>query len=153
MIFDFVEEEPNWKVGPLFLGQGGRLLNVAVTRAQHRLFVVGNILHVRRLLKKTLLSKLVAYASELQLVRAEEFMRSDFHRAVAEAVARIRHGEVVDLNTDRLRLLSERDFFAALDFDLRGLGDVSLSSPHSSDTGLKTSSHGFERSAATSMFT
>ena len=118
IIFDFVEDTPKWKAGPLLLGQGSRLMNVAVTRARHRLFVVGSSTHVRQHLKRSELSALVDYAANTHRIAAEDFLREDFLRAVAQANARIRHGEVSDLDADQLRVCSERDFFAALDYDL-----------------------------------
>ncbi|HLA82640.1 MAG TPA: AAA domain-containing protein, partial [Thermoleophilia bacterium] len=62
IIFDYVEDEPYWKAGPLLLGQGDRLMNVAVTRARHRLFVLGSYAHVRQQLKRSRLWDLVDYA-------------------------------------------------------------------------------------------
>ena len=120
IILDYVEDEPNWKAGRLLLteGQGRRLINVAVTRAKHRLFVLGSRAHVRKHLKRSPLWDLVEYAAETDIIAAEDFLRADFHRSVADANARIRHGEVSDLETNHLRVCSERDFFAALDYDL-----------------------------------
>jgi hypothetical protein len=119
IIFDYVEDEPYWKAGPLLLGEGGeRLMNVAVTRARNRLLVIGSYAHVRQQLKKSSLWDLVDYARKLQHIDAREFLRADFHRAVAEANARISHGSVSGLDAHHLRVLSERDFFAALDYDL-----------------------------------
>jgi ssDNA-binding Zn-finger/Zn-ribbon topoisomerase 1 len=118
IIFDFVEDEPNWKAGPLLIEQGPKLINVAVTRAKHRLFVLGSRAHVRKHLKRSPLWDLVEYAAETDIIAAEDFLRADFHRSVADANARIRHGEVSDLDTNHLRVCSERDFFAALDYDL-----------------------------------
>lgn len=118
IIFDYVDETPNWKAGPLLLDQGPRLMNVAVTRARHRLFVLGSYAHVQRNLKKSALWDLVQYAALMNRIPAEEFIRQDFHKAVADAAARISHGSVPDLDKTHLRVCSERDFFAALDHDL-----------------------------------
>jgi hypothetical protein len=118
IIFDYVDETPNWKAGPLLLDQGPRLMNVAVTRARHRLFVLGSYAHVQRNLKKSPLWDLVQYAALMNRIPAEEFIRQDFHKAVADAAARISHGSVPELDKTHLRVCSERDFFAALDHDL-----------------------------------
>lgn len=133
IIFDYVEDQPYWKAGPLLLGQGqgDRLMNVAVTRARHRLFVLGSYAHVRQQLKRSRLWDLVDYAQGIQHIKAEDFLRAGFHRAVAEASARISHGSVSDLDgADHLRVLSERDFFGSLDYDLeRAKSRVVLFSP------------------------
>jgi hypothetical protein len=118
IIFDYVDETPNWKAGPLLLDQGPRLMNVAVTRARHRLFVLGSYAHVQRNLKKSPLWDLVQYAALMNRIPAEEFLREDFHRAVADATRSIAHGEVRELDQIQLRVCNERDFFAALDYDL-----------------------------------
>lgn len=130
IILDYVEDEPYWKAGPLLLGQGERLMNVAVTRAKHRLFVLGSYAHVRQNLKRSKLWDLVQYAHTTRVIEAGDFLKADFHRAVAEASARISHGTVSDLDADHLRVLNERDFFAALDYDLaRARSRVVLFSP------------------------
>lgn len=130
IIFDYVEEEPYWKAGPLLLAQGDRLINVAVTRARHRLFVLGSYSHVRQQLKRSRLWDLVDYAHGIQHIKAGDFLRADFHSAVAEANARISHGSVSDLDAHHLRVLSERDFFDALEYDLvRAKSRVVLFSP------------------------
>lgn len=119
IILDFVEDGPYWKAGPLLLGDSGdRLINVAVTRARHRLFVLGSYQHVQKHLKRSKLWDLAQYARAAQSLEAEEFLKADFNRAVAEAHARIRHGVVSDLDVDHLRVLSEIDFFSVLDYDL-----------------------------------
>jgi len=118
IIFDYVDETPNWKAGPLLLDQGARLMNVAVTRARHRLFVLGSYAHVQRNLKKSPLWDLVQYAALMNRIPAEDFLRQDFHKAVADAAATITHGHARDLDKTHLRVCSERDFFAVLDQDL-----------------------------------
>jgi ssDNA-binding Zn-finger/Zn-ribbon topoisomerase 1 len=118
VIFDFVEDQPNWKAGPLLLDQGPRLINVAVTRARHRLIVLGSYRHARKHLKNSVLWDLVQYASSQSTISAESFLRQDFLRAVAEASSAIRHGEIDEAST-HLRVCTERDFFAALEADLR----------------------------------
>jgi hypothetical protein len=118
IIFDYVDETPNWKAGPLLLDQGARLINVAVTRARHRLFVLGSYAHVQRNLKKSPLWDLVQYAALMNRIPAEDFLRQDFHKAVADAAATITHGHAPDLDKTHLRVCSERDFFAVLDQDL-----------------------------------
>jgi hypothetical protein len=118
IIFDYVEDTPNWKAGPLLLDQGPRLMNVAVTRARHRLFVLGSYAHARQHLRRSKLWDLVDYSARMHRIMAGDFLREDFHKAVAEAKARISHGQVSDLDTTELRVCSERDFFAALDYDL-----------------------------------
>ena len=118
IIFDYVDETPNWKAGPLLLDQGPRLMNVAVTRARHRLFVLGSYAHVHKHLRRSKLWDLVDYAARMDRIMAEDFLRQDFHTAVADAQARISYGQVSDLDNTQLRVCSERDFFAALDYDL-----------------------------------
>ncbi len=105
-------------------------MNVAVTRARNRLFVLGSYSHVRQQLKRSRLWDLVDYAHRIQHIKAEDFLRADFHRAVADASARINHGTVSDLDAHHLRVLSERDFFDALEYDLvRAKSRVVIFSP------------------------
>jgi hypothetical protein len=68
MIFDLVNDEPHWRVG-MFSGKldegNKRLLNVALTRAQRRLIVVGDFRWIEQKAKKDgILRRLVAHLKE-----------------------------------------------------------------------------------------
>jgi len=67
MIFDFVNDEPHWRVGmfnPSFDETTKRLLNVALTRAQHRLVLVGDFDWIQRNSRRAFLGQLVSWLKE-----------------------------------------------------------------------------------------
>lgn len=60
VIFDLVNDEPHWKVNlfnPAEDIDNRRLINVAITRAKHRLFVVGDFNYCEKLSRKAFLGR------------------------------------------------------------------------------------------------
>lgn len=77
MIFDLVNDEPHWKVGMFMASRNEdfkRLLNVALTRAQRRLILVGDFDYIAKQGKKAFVRELI------------DFMRERYPRVEAGAI-------------------------------------------------------------------
>ena len=67
MIFDLVNDEPHWKVAMFMASQSEnfkRLLNVAVTRAQRRLIIVGDFDYISKQGRKAFIHELLDFLLE-----------------------------------------------------------------------------------------
>jgi hypothetical protein len=124
VIFDLVVDEPHWRVG-LFMESldeaNRRLLNVALTRAQDRLVIVGDFNYARRNGKKAFLSRLLGYVSErYPTVAATDLVTAGLAARAAHAQRTV-YGNTPEPDADRMVMTQE-------DFDSYFPGDLAAAS-------------------------
>ena len=89
MIFDLVNDEPHWQIrmfNPRRDGDTMRLLNVALTRAQRRLIVVGDFAWIEKQARKAFLGQLVReLKATASIVDARELLPQGIASRAAQA--------------------------------------------------------------------
>jgi len=125
VIFDLVVDEPHWRVAlftPDFDDTNRRLLNVALTRAQDRLVIVGDFDYARKNGKKAFLSRLLRYAADrYPSVDATDLVPTGLAARAAHAQRTV-HGGTPEPASDRM-VMTQEDFDAYLPGDLAAARD------------------------------
>lgn len=121
VIFDMVNDDPHWRVGmfiPAFDDEMRRLFNVALTRAKHRLIIVGDFDYISRLGKKAFVgAELMPFLKEnYPCVDAMDIVPSGLAARAAKAQTSV-HGGTVESDAERLVVTQDR-FFHILRPDL-----------------------------------
>lgn len=120
VIFDLVVDEPHWRVAlftPDFDDTNRRLLNVALTRAQRRLVIVGDFDYARRNGKRAFLSKLLQFTSDrYPCVHAVDIVPAGLAARAAHAHTSV-VGGTVEPDADRM-VMTQEDFDAYFPGDL-----------------------------------
>jgi hypothetical protein len=121
VIFDTVVDEPHWKVNlfiPAINEEIRRLLNVAVTRAQSRLVLVGDFNYIHRQAKKAVLNDLVAQAEAIGTqVEAREALQVGLSARAARAQSLTEGSLKADHDAGRM-VMTQEAFFGKLTQDL-----------------------------------
>ena len=99
VIFDLVNDEPQWRVGmfmPINDGDMKRLLNVAITRARRRLVLVGDFEYIQKKAKKAFVGRaLIPFLeSSYPKVAALEIVKNGLAARAARAQVQVFGGEV-----------------------------------------------------------
>ena len=125
VIIDLVNDEPHWRVGlfnPSRNEENQRLLNVAVTRARRRLFVVGDFTYCERLSKNAFLGqKLLPFLRQrYKTVSALDIVPTGLSARAASAQAAVFGGEI---EADAARLVFTQDnYYPMLFHDIARAG-------------------------------
>lgn len=105
VIFDLVNDEPHWKVAMFmerFSGESKRLLNVALTRAQRRLIIVGDFDYIVKQGKKAHVRELIDFLRKhYPVVEAAQIIPASLSARAARAQIQVKAGGVEDA-TDRV---------------------------------------------------
>lgn len=114
VIFDLVNDEPHFRVGmfiPKLDENMKRLINVALTRAKRRLFVVGDFDYIQKLAKKAFLGReLIPFLKErYPCVDANLIVPHGLASRSADAQAKVFGGEV-EADDDRIIMTQDRFF-------------------------------------------
>jgi len=126
VIFDLVNDEPHWRVGmfmPTLDENIKRLINVALTRAKRRLFVVGDFDYIQKMSKKAFLGK------ELIPFLKDRFRCEDANKVVphglasrsAKAQSRVFGGNV-EADADRV-IMTQEQFYPYFSNDVNASKD------------------------------
>jgi len=121
VILDLVCDEPHWKVGmfiPKLDQTTMRLLNVALTRAKHRLIIVGNFDYISKHAKRAFIgAKLIPFLREnYPLVDAKDIVPAGLAAKAAKAQSKVLGGEV-EPDADRI-VVTQEHFYSILRGDL-----------------------------------
>lgn len=120
VIFDLVVDEPHWRVGlfnPDFDDTSRRLLNVALTRAQKRLVIVGDLDYARRNGKRAFLNRVLSFAIDhYPRVDAVDVVPAGLAARAASAHSGV-FGGTAEPTADRM-VMTQEDFDAYLPGDL-----------------------------------
>lgn len=124
VIFDLVVDEPHWKVA-LFMHSrdedNRRLLNVALTRAQQRLVIVGDFEYARKNGKRSFLSRLLDFTtSRYPCVPAVELVPTGLAARAAQAHTSV-FGGAAEPDAERM-VMTQEDFDRYLPGDLGRAG-------------------------------
>ena len=122
VILDLVNDEPHWKVGmfvPAYDESNRRLLNVGLTRARHRLIVVGDVPYIKKLSKKAFVGRrfLPLLVSDYPMVGALEVVPAGLAERSARAHELLSGGDVAEFE-DRV-VMTQDHVYPALVADLR----------------------------------
>jgi hypothetical protein len=125
VIFDLVVDEPHWKVA-LFMASrdedNRRLLNVALTRPQHRLVIVGDFEYARKNSKRAFLSRLLGFTAErYPCVPAVELVLAGLAARAAHAHTSV-FGGAAEPDADRM-VMTQEDFDRYFPGDLARAGE------------------------------
>ncbi len=122
VIYDFVNDEPHWRVG-MFNAEYDettrRLNNVALTRARRRLFLIGDFAWMRKQTKdRAFLHKLIDFlADNYPIVDIRDVVASDIVEQAARAQADPVYGSVE--RRDQRMVVTQDNFYPALIQDLQ----------------------------------
>jgi len=140
VIFDLVADEPHWRVN-LFMPELDEtlipLLNVGLTRAKFRLFILGDFSYCKRKGKKAFLGKtlLPFLMRRFPLVDASQLLPEGLAARAAEAQM-IMMGGAIEPGSERLGITQD-DFFRLLPTDLhRAKARIIIFSPFMTQTGV-----------------
>jgi hypothetical protein len=111
MIFDLVNDEPHWKVAMFMASQSEnfkRLLNVAVTRAQRRLIIVGDFDYISKQGRKAFIRELLDFLLErYPVVEAAQLIPAGLSARAARMQIQAKGGDEVEAD----RLVVTQDSF------------------------------------------
>ena len=100
MIFDFVNDEPHWKVAMFMPDRSEdfkRLLNVALTRAQRRLILVGDFDYISKQGKKAFIRELIDFLRErYPVVEAAQIIPAGLSARAARMQIQAKGGDEVE---------------------------------------------------------
>ena len=100
MIFDLVNDEPHWKVAMFMPGLNEdfkRLLNVALTRAQRRLIIVGDFDYITKQGKKAFVRELIDFLRErYPVVEAAQLIPAGLSARAARAQVQPKGGDRIE---------------------------------------------------------
>ncbi len=123
VIFDTVVDEPHWRVNlfmPSINEDIRRLLNVAITRAQSRLVLVGDFPYIHKLAKKAVLKDLIEMAEKRgSKVEAMDVLQLGLSARAARAQSLTEGSLKEDREAGRM-ITTQEAFFAKLIQDLDG---------------------------------
>ena len=121
VIFDTVVDEPHWRVNlfmPVLNNDIRRLLNVAVTRAQSRLVLVGDFPYIHRQAKKTVLKELIERAEASgSKIDALDALEVGLSTRAARAQSLTEGSLKADQDAERM-VMTQEAFFGKLTQDL-----------------------------------
>jgi phosphatidylserine/phosphatidylglycerophosphate/cardiolipin synthase-like enzyme len=121
VIFDLVNDEPQWKVA-MFMADYDhdmkRLLNVAITRARRRLVVVGDFKYIQQHGKKAFVGReLIPFLAErYQRVSARDIINGGLAARAAHTQARVYGGEITP--SEARIVVTEKSFDSYLRGDM-----------------------------------
>jgi hypothetical protein len=132
VIFDLVVDEPHWRVAlfaPPFDDTSRRLLNVALTRAQRRLVIVGDFAYARKNGKRAFLNRLLAFTLDrYACVEAVDIVPVGLAARAAQSHTSV-FGGGVEPDADRM-VMTQEDFGLYFPGDLAAaIGRVIIYSP------------------------
>ena len=120
VIFDLVIDEPHWRVAlftPAYDDTNRRLLNVALTRAQKRLVIVGDFEYTHKNGKRAFLSQMLDFtAARYPCVEAVAIVPTRLAARAAHAHTTV-FGGTAEPDADRM-VMTQEDFDAYLPGDL-----------------------------------
>jgi len=119
VILDLVVDEPHWRVGlftPAYDEGSGRLLNVAITRARRRLFVIGDFQYIATKGKKAFIGRLVRSLSKHERIPAHELLTTNLSARAAAAQLNLSGGGL-DIHHQGM-ITDQTSYFRVLAVDL-----------------------------------
>ncbi len=113
VIYDLVNDEPHWKVAmfmPSMDNNIKKLLNVALTRAKHRLIIVGDFEYISKCAKKAFIgAKLLPFLlSRFPVVDAIDIEKTGLAARTAKAQAEVFGG---DIEAPKNRIVVTQEYF------------------------------------------
>ncbi len=126
VIFDLVNDEPHWRIG-LFMAKNDantkKLVNVGITRARHRLIIVGDFHYIEKLAKNAFLGKdFIPYLKErFEVISALEVAPMDLLKRAADAKKLIYEGNIDNKATQII--VTQDDFYPLLIDDIESAKD------------------------------
>jgi len=113
VIFDLVNDEPHWRVAmftPKYDDNMKKLLNVALTRAKHRLIIVGDFEYISKRAKKAFVgAKLLPFLLErFPVVDSLDIVKSGLAARTAKAQVAVLGG---DIEATENRIVVTQDYF------------------------------------------
>ncbi|MBC8471632.1 MAG: hypothetical protein H8D56_19390 [Planctomycetes bacterium] len=120
VIFDLVNDEPQWRVAmftPKYDDNIKKLLNVALTRAKHRLIIVGDFEYIRKSAKKAFIgAELLPFLlNRFPVVDSLDIVKSGLAARVAKAQTAVLGGDI-EAAENRI-VVSQESFFRYLRSD------------------------------------
>lgn len=113
VVFDLVNDEPHWRVAmftPKYDDNMKKLLNVALTRAKHRLIIVGDFEYISKCAKKAFVgAKLLPFLLDrFPVVDALDIVKTGLAARSAMAQVKVLGG---DIEATKNRLVVTQDYF------------------------------------------
>ena len=121
VIFDLVNDEPHWKVAMFMPSMDDtikKLINVALTRAKHRLIIVGDFNYISKCAKKAFVgAKLLPFLlDKFSTVDSLDIVKTGLAARAAEAQATVLGGDI-EATQNRI-VVTQKSFFRYLRADL-----------------------------------
>ncbi len=120
VVFDFVNDEPHWKVAMFMPSMDDaikKLLNVALTRAKHRLIIVGDFEYINKCAKKAFVgAKLLPFLLDrFPVVNSLDIVKTGLAARAAKAQATVLGGDI-EATANRI-VVTQESFFRYLRSD------------------------------------